>query len=148
MYAEPIIIKPSVKTPTSFALFLDRTSYEKCREAVEDYRHAVEADGLGTYIIYDDWQSPEAVRTIILELAAGKMPLEGVAFAGEIPIVMTRDAQHLSSAFKMNQQADWKRSSIPSDRYYDDFDLRFEFVKRDEEKPLYFYYSLAADSEQ
>lgn len=148
LYAEPTIIKPSVKTPTSFALFLDRTSYEKCREAVEDYRHAVEADGLGTYIIYDDWQSPEAVRTIILELAAGKMPLEGVAFAGEIPIVMTRDAQHLSSAFKMNQQADWKRSSIPSDRYYDDFDLRFEFVKRDEEKPLYFYYSLAADSEQ
>lgn len=57
-YAEPTEVAPSVKTPTSFAVFIDRASYDRCREAVEAYRAAVQADGLGTYIICDDWQSP------------------------------------------------------------------------------------------
>ena len=145
--AEPTRIAPSVKTPTSFAIFIDRTSYDRCREAVDEYRDAVQADGLGTYIICDDWQSPEPVRECILALAADKrMPLEGVVFIGDIPIAMLRDAQHLSSAFKMNQAADRKKSSIPSDRFYDDFDLKFDFIDRDADNPLYFYYSLRHDS--
>jgi len=147
--ALPTEIAPSVKTPTSFAIFIDRTSYDRCREAVEDYRDAVQADGLGTYIICDDWQSPEPVRERILALAADRrMPLEGAVFVGDIPIAMLRDAQHLSSAFKMNQAADWKQSSIPSDRFYDDFGLKFDFIRRDADNPLYFYYSLRPDSEQ
>ncbi|MDD4608641.1 MAG: HEAT repeat domain-containing protein, partial [Bacteroidaceae bacterium] len=77
-----------------------------------------------------------------------KSPLEGAVFIGDIPIAMLRDAQHLSSAFKMNQRRDWKRSSIPSDRYYDDFDLKFDFLKQDEKTPSYFYFSLRADSPQ
>ena len=59
---------------------------------------------------------------------------------------MIRDAQHLTSAFKMNQTADWKVSSVPSDRFYDDFSLRFDFIKQDANKPLYHYYSLRSDS--
>ncbi len=148
-YAQPTTIAPSAKTPTSFAVFIDRTSYDRCREAVDDYRAAVEADGLGTYVICDDWQSPEPIRELILTLAAAKrMPLEGCVFIGDIPIAMLRDAQHLSSAFKMNQAADWKESSIPSDRFYDDFSLRFDFIRRDADNPLYFYYSLTGDSAQ
>ncbi len=146
-YAEPTEIAPSVKTPTSFAVFIDRASYDRCREAVEAYRAAVQADGLGTYIICDDWQSPDEVRERILALASDKrMPLEGVVFVGDVPIAMLRDAQHLSSAFKMNQAADRKKSSIPSDRFYDDFDLKFDFIDRDADNPLYFYYSLRHDS--
>ncbi len=146
-YAEPTEIAPSVKTPTSFAVFIDRASYDRCREAVAEYRDAVQADGLATYIICDDWQSPEPIRERILALAADKrMPLEGVVFIGDVPVAMLRDAQHLSSAFKMNQAADWKKSSIPSDRFYDDFDLKFDFIRRDADNPLYFYYSLRHDS--
>ena len=146
-YAEPTEVAPSVKTPTSFAVFIDRASYDRCREAVEAYRAAVQADGLGTYIICDDWQSPDEVRERILALASDKrMPLEGVVFVGDVPIAMLRDAQHLSSAFKMNQAADRKKSSIPSDRFYDDFDLKFDFIDRDADNPLYFYYSLRHDS--
>jgi len=36
---------------------------------------------------------------------------------------MIRDAQFLTSAFKMDQKRPWQQSSIPSDRYYDDFDF-------------------------
>ena len=32
----------------------------------------------------------------------------------------------------MDQRHDWKDSSVPSDRFYDDFDLRFEYLKQDE----------------
>lgn len=148
-FAKPQIVKPTVKTPTSFAIFIDRTSYDKCRNEVEEYKAAVEADGLATYIYCDEWQSPEQVRDEIIKLATAKvMPLEGVVFVGEIPIAMLRDAQHLSSAFKMNQASDWKKSSIPSDRYYDDFDLKFNFIKQDAERPLYFYYSMDKNSAQ
>ena len=46
----------------------------------------------------------------------------------------------------MNQSRDWKESSVASDRFYDDFDLTFDFLKQDADIPLYFYYSLRADS--
>jgi hypothetical protein len=46
----------------------------------------------------------------------------------------------------MDQTRDWRESSIPSDRFYDDFDLKFNFVKRDSAERLYHYYSLAAAS--
>ena len=42
----------------------------------------------------------------------------------------------------------WKRSSVPSDRFYDDFDLKFTFLKKDTSDALLFYYSLNPDSPQ
>ncbi|MDZ7635917.1 MAG: hypothetical protein U5L72_16375 [Bacteroidales bacterium] len=61
---------------------------------------------------------------------------------------MLRDAQHLTSAFKMDQERyPWHRSSIPSDRFYEDFDLEFTFLKADT-NGLYFYYSLNPSSVQ
>lgn len=141
------IIRPSVKTPTSFAIIIDRQSYNKAKTAVEAYRNSIEADHLGTYIAIDDWQKPEDIRQLLQKWHADKQqPLEGAVFVGDIPIPMIRDAQYLTSAFKMNQGNDWKVSSVPSDRFYDDFGLRFSFLKQDKEKPLYFYYSLTADS--
>lgn len=143
------IVKPSIKSKTSFAIIIDNQSYNKVKKAVEAYRQVIEKDGLGTYIISDDWKSPEDIRALLIKLHGDKKsPLEGTVFVGDIPIPMLRDAQHLSSAFKMNQARDWKLSSIPSDRYYDDFGLQFKFLKQDADKPLYYYFSLKAESDQ
>lgn len=145
--AAPLKIKPGVKTPTAFAIFIDRPSYDRTKASLEAYRDVVEKDGLATYIFVDDWSSPQQIREIIKSLYADpKMPLEGVVFVGDIPVPMIRDAQFMTSAFKMDQKRDWTQSSIPSDRYYDDFELQFDFIRRDSLHPLYFYYTLNPQS--
>jgi len=144
-----ITIEPGVKTPTSFAIIIDETSFEKAKDAVLAYRSVVESDGLGTYVFSRNWESPAQIRELLEKLyKQQKSPLEGVVFVGDIPIPMLRDAQHLTSAFKMDQRRDWQRSSVPSDRYYDDFGLKFDFIRQDSIKPLYYYYTLRADSKQ
>lgn len=143
------LIKPGVETPTSFAIFIDQKSYDHVADAVKAYRNSIEADHLGTYLAVDNWQSPEAIKKLIVQWHSDrKQPLEGAVFVGDIPIPMIRDAQYLTSAFKMDQRRDWKESSVASDRFYDDLGLKFNFLKQDKEKPLYFYYSLRADSKQ
>lgn len=143
------VIEPSVKSATSFAIVIDKASYEKAGEEVLAYREVVENDGLGTYVLSDNWSSPDEIREwLIKQYHNKKQPLEGAVFVGDVPIPMLRDAQHMTSAFKMNQKYDWQQSSVPSDRYYDDFDLKFDFLKQDTLNPLFFYYSLRADSEQ
>ncbi|MDL2320387.1 HEAT repeat domain-containing protein [Alistipes sp. OttesenSCG-928-B03] len=149
MAAAQMVIPPRTATKTSFAIVVDRASYDKVRGAIEAYRDVIEADGLGAYIIYDDWQSPTPIREKLIELYNDKKsPIEGAALLGDIPIAMIRDGQHLTSAFKMDQRRNWQQSSIASDRYYDDFGLKFDYIKQDSLKPLYHYYSLRADSRQ
>lgn len=143
------VINPTIKSKTSFAIIIDENSYQQTKNAVDAYCRVVEKDGLGTYIVHSAWKSPEEIKNILVRLH--KQPLlklEGAVFIGDIPIPMIRDAQHLSSAFKMNQKRDWKKSSIPSDRFYDDFGLKFKFLKQDNDRKDYFYYSLSAESEQ
>lgn len=143
------IIPPTVKTKTTFAIVVDSKSYTEARNEIEAYRAAVERDGLGTYLLVDDWKRPEPIREQLIRWHADrKAPLEGCVLVGDIPIPMVRDAHHLSSAFKMSPKADWQQSSVPSDRYYDDFGLRFDYLKQDSLKPAYHYLSLRADSKQ
>lgn len=142
------IEKPSVSTPTSFAVIIDATTYSKTKDAVQIYKKAVEKDGLGTYIISHDWKNPEEIRTILQKLYKQSPKLEGAVLVGDIPVPMVRDAQYLTSAFKMDQRRKWEASSVPSDRYYDDFDLKFNFLKQDPVHSNYFYYSLDAASPQ
>ena len=143
------VVKPGIKTSTSFAIIIDSTSYSKTQHAVDAYKEVIEKDNLGSYIIADNWKSPDDIKAILWKLYNDKkMPLEGAVFIGDIPIPMLRDAQHLTSAFKMDQQRDWTQSSIPSDRFYDDFDLKFDFLKQDENRPELFYYSLRHDGSQ
>lgn len=118
--AAPRIVCPGVKSPTTFAIFIDSRSYDAAAAEVDAYRAAVERDGLGTYLLIDEWQSPESVRSEIIRMTEAQPPLEGVVFIGDIPVAMIRDGQHLTSAFKSSQDRDWKDSSVPSDRYYDD----------------------------
>ena len=141
------IVKPTVNSKTSFAIVIDSRSYTEAKQEVDAYRGAVEREGLGTYIIAGEWSSPDQIREHLVRLHSdSRSPLEGVVLVGDIPTPMLRDAQHLSSAFKMSQSRNWHQSSIPSDRFYDDFDLKFDFIKQDSLKPLFFYYSLRADS--
>ena len=143
------IVAPTIKSKTTFAIVIDETSLDKARDAVFAYRDIIEKDRLGTYIISDLWNSPDDIRKVLIELYNDKKsPLEGVVLVGDIPIPMIRDAHHLTSAFKMDPSRDWQQSSVASDRFYDDFDLTFDFIKQDSIKPLYYYYSLRFDSEQ
>ena len=143
------IVKPSVKTKTTFAIVTDSKSYEKAKNEIDAYRASVENEGLGTYLLIDDWKTPQPIRELLIKLHADKKaPLEGCVFVGDIPVPMIRDAQHLCSAFKMNQTMAWHRSSVPSDRYYDDFDLQFDYLKQDSIRPDYHYLSLRADGSQ
>ncbi len=144
------VVPPTIKSKTTFAIVVDEASYKEAKTQVEAYRNSVEGEGLGTYIIVDDWKSPQPIRETLIKLHQDKKsPLEGCVLVGDVPVPMIRDAQHLCSAFKMRQtRYPWHRSSVPSDRYYDDFGLTFDYLKQDSLRPSYHYYSLRADSRQ
>ena len=87
-WAKPEMIRPKVKTSTAFAIVVDRQSYDKVRTAVEAYRDAIEKDGLATWILIDDWESPAEIRALLKELYEDRrMPLEGTVFVGRISIL-------------------------------------------------------------
>ncbi len=149
LFAQTQIVKPVNELPTSFAIIIDALTYEKTNDAVNAYKEALESDGLSTYIISDKWNSPDEIKEHILKLYNQQPPLEGVVFIGDIPIPMIRNAQHMTSAFKLDEENyPFYRSSIPSDRFYDDFDLRFTYISRDTVDLLAHYYSLNPDSPQ
>ena len=127
-----------------FGIFIDARSYEACQTETKAYRDVLREEGLDARIFAADWQTPEQVRDEIRRLAADKKHLlEGVVFIGDIPIAMIREAQWLTTAFKMNEQRfPIFESSVASDRFYDDFDLDFELISRDEEHPGVSYYRL------
>lgn len=143
------IINPVLTGQSSFAVIIDSISFSKTETAVLKYRDAVETDGLSSYIVIIEAINPDELRKTIVDLKNRDSRLEGVVFIGDVPIPMIRDAQHLASAFKMDQERfPFKRSSIPSDRFYDDFDLEFKFIEQDTSNTLLYYYSLTAESPQ
>lgn len=144
------IEKPNLKAKTkSFAIFIDQETYKHTQDAVHAYQKSVEADGLPTYIISGKFSKPEDVKKEIIKLYKRKPSLEGVVFVGEIPIPMIRNAQHMTTAFKMNEtKFPIQESSVPSDRFYDDLHLTFDFIKQDEKNALHYYYKLREDSPQ
>lgn len=137
-------VECSKKAKTSFAVITDVQTYENCKDELHEYRDVLESEGLGTYIIADEWTSPDQIKKVISDIAYSKPRLEGIVLVGDIPIVMVREGQHLTSAFKMNENKfDIFQSSVPSDRFYDDFDLKFEFLNKDEKRDDVYYYRLS-----
>ena len=122
LQAKVAVEKPRSKQPTAFAIVVDQATYDKTAPQIHAYRDVLEADGLSTYILRDNWQTPEQVREQLIALmrkTAKRSPLEGVVFVGDIPIAMVRNAQHLTTAFKMDEDNfPMIQSSVPSDRYY------------------------------
>lgn len=150
--AQRQLVQPTHDHPGAFAIVVDAETYDRITEAVRAYQLAVNTDGLSTYILVDDWQNPDEVRLAIQDLAQNDERLEGIALVGDIPIAMVRGAQHLTSSFKIDEtefaRYSLERTTVPTDRFYDDFDLEFRFIGQDEEKPLQFYYELTEDSPQ
>lgn len=147
-FGQQTVINPSVDTGHSFAIITDNGTYSACKDDLAAYQKSVELQGLSTYIISDDWANPEQIRNLLKDYYDNKN-LEGAVFVGNIPIPMIRRAQHLTSAFKMDQNRfSMFESSVPSDRYYDDFDMKYKFICRDSVKTNFFYYNLLGDSPQ
>ena len=133
-----------------FAIVIDPESYSAAKAEVDAYAAAIsKADGYKVQIVEDIWGVPDSIRSVLKQMHFSRRnPIVGAVFVGNIPVAMVRGAQHLASAFKMDEQKyPRERSSIPSDRYYDDFSLQFDFIGRDEGTPL-FYYNLSADGAQ
>ena len=142
-------IECSKKAKTSFAIFTDNITYEKCQQELHDYRNVLEAEGLATYIIAADWTSPDQIKKIIGDIAYAKPRLEGMVFVGDVPIAMVREGQHMTTAFKMNEEKyGIFESSVASDRFYDDFDLKFDFLHKDENRSDVYYYRLSEKGAQ
>ncbi len=142
-------IKPDRITPTSFAVIVDDQTFSNCQSAILNYKKSIEEDGLSTYIIVNDWKVPDEVKNEIVKLYNQKPKLEGIVFVGDIPIPMLRNGQHFTSAFKLEEDKyPWFRSSVPSDRFYEDFDLKFEYLGQDSIHKLSHYYSFLPESPQ
>jgi hypothetical protein len=152
--AVPLAAEPPVQTtppaPVScFAIVADQEIFALAEPALRAWAEAIEGDGLPVRLIPGSFATPEEVRALLHSLHQGEPPLEGAVLVGQIPVPMLRDAQHLTSAFKMNQERYPKRrSSVPSDRFYESFDLQFDHLGTEEEEPWLHYYSLRPDSPQ
>nr|WP_321414775.1 hypothetical protein [uncultured Allomuricauda sp.] len=145
------VIKPDIVSETYFAIVVDKATYNGATDELMAYKKSVEDDGLGTFVIYHGWKNPDQIKNVLKKLYTGrKSPIEGAVFVGNIPIPMIREAQYLTSTFKMPERISWERSSVPSDRFYDDFDLEFEFLKQDEDstRSNLFYYKIKPESPQ
>ena len=131
-----------------FAIISDTRSLNMAGDEIEKYASVLRSEGLDAIVVEDRWQNPDSIRRLLSTLSGNNKDFEGAVFIGDIPVPMIRDAQHLTSAFKMDQDRyPWHRSSVPSDRFYEDFDLEFTFLKADT-NDLYFYYSLNPGSPQ
>lgn len=131
----------------SVAIVVDQTTYGKIAAEVDAYVASVADENRTGVLVVDKWANPDSIKAVLFDMYQNNN-LEGAVFIGDIPIPMVRDAQHMTTAFKMDQKRRMDWSSVPSDRFYDDFDLAFDFIKQDENKKLFFYYSLRPDSPQ
>jgi len=129
------------------AVVVDPATREAIAADVDAFVTSMQAVGKRGLLLVDRWNHPDSLRAELRRLYE-KEGLEGAVLVGNIPIPMVRDAHHMTTAFKMNPKMAWERSSVPSDRFYDDFDLRFDYLKHDDARPLLHYYSLRTDSPQ
>ena len=134
-----------------FAVVIDPQSYKEANAEIDQYLKVVESRGLHPILVIDRWGVPDSIRAELIRLYNAKEnPIEGCVFIGDIPIAKVRDAQFLTSAFKMDQggrnaMADY---CVSTDRFYDSFDLEWNFIQQDPDRKEYFYYSLRNDCSQ
>lgn len=132
---------------TAFAVITDSRTYAECSAEIDAYASVLEEEGLKTYIVSAAWNNPDEVRDRIIALSRKKPVLEGIVLIGDVPVVMVRGAQAMTTAFRMDEEKyPFFESSVASDRFYDDFDLRFEFLRKDTEHDNVFYYRLSDKS--
>ncbi len=133
-----------------FAIVIDSESYNQARQQIDRYQEVVAGRGLKPILVIDEWGVPDSIRAKLIELHNAEVnPIEGCVFIGDIPIARVRDAQFLTSAFKMDQDSRFSKTDycISTDRFYDSFDLKWDFIEQDTARSEYFYYSMRSDSE-
>ena len=133
-----------------FAIVIDPRSYDEAKAEIDGYQQLVASRGLDPVLVIDRWQNPDSIRCVLMDLHE-KRHIEGCVLIGDIPVVMVRDAQHLTTALKMDQfNPSFSRNEycIPSDRFYDCFDMKFDLIEQDSARSEYFFYSLRADGAQ
>lgn len=131
-----------------FAIIVDNETYTACKAEIDNYRNVLENEGFSAVVVARVWSDPVQVKDVLYKMYQSNN-LKGAIFIGQIPIAMIRDAQHFTSAFKMDQELfPYESSSVPSDRFYDDFDLKFDYLGKDSVNALFHYYSLRWDSPQ
>ncbi len=146
---ESEIIPFKGKFDTRFLIVVDKGSFASAREEILDYKAILEKEGLGTLILSGEWITPDALKQEIRNIYNQKPVLEGVVFIGKIPIVRVQNFQHGTTAFKMDEEKfPITDASVTSDRFYDDLDLEFEFIRKDEKNDLVYYYRLKESSPQ
>ena len=139
---------PSIEGSTSFAVIVDKVTFEKCHPELMLYKQTIESEGLPTLIVAEEWTTPEQVREEIISLHKSHN-LEGCVFVGQIPIPMIQRAQHLTTAFKMDERKHpIEEASVPSDRYYDDFDLVFDRMEEHPAQGLMHFFAMNPTSPQ
>ncbi|MCD6234458.1 MAG: HEAT repeat domain-containing protein [Candidatus Marinimicrobia bacterium] len=143
-------LAPETGEKPGILVFIDDKTHEHVREELTAYLEALRYDGMKPTLFSKSWENPGEIKDSIIAMIDKNPATEGAVFVGDIPIPMIRDAQHLTSAFKMDpvRFKDMQRSSIASDRFYDDPDLRFDFISQDTSDSRLFYYSLRPDSPQ
>ena len=106
-------------------------------------------ESLGVFAVAAQWKDPDQVRSTLMDIRKKYPVLEGMVLIGNVPVAMIRNAQHMTTAFKMDEiKFDRKQSSVASDRFYDDVDLKFRSIGQDDKNPLWFYYELDESSPQ
>ena len=129
---------------------LNEINPDEIIQPLDTYKKMLEdKENLSAYLVINHWESPEEVQNAVRSVAMRKPLLEGAVLIGDIPVALIRNAQHMTTAFKMDEiKFPFNESSIASDRFYDDFDLHFRFLKKDSAKADWFYYELEESSPQ
>ena len=124
-----VTLSYSCSKRAGIAIVIDPASEKEASEELSGYEASLKADGYDVIRLSEQWESPDVIREKLKQLY-NKGKIGGAVFIGDIPIPMIRDAQFFTSAFKMDQSRPRKESSVPSDRFYDDFDLEFEYIDK------------------
>ncbi len=143
------ILSACQERQTGFSIVVDAETYNNAKEAIDKYAEVLEEEGLKTYMLVKDYPLPDSLKNDLMRLYTADVPIEGAVFIGDIPVARVIDAQHLTSAFKMDQKRyGFERANVPTDRFYDDFDLEWSYMQQDSTNQLHHYYSLNFDSPQ
>ena len=135
----------SAKQNAAVALVVDSDTHSAVKSSLDAYAKAIEKDGKTALVIALPRETDPAIIRDTLRCLHENSRLEGAVLIGDIPVPMIRRAHHLATAFKMNPSVRRDKSSIPSDRFYDDFSLRF--IPLGNEGQLW-YYDLSPEGAQ
>lgn len=141
--AQKIENPTKANTATTFAIVVDAKTYTQAKTEIAAYKTALEKQGLGTYIVSHEWKKPEEIKSVLQKLYGQKVKLEGAVLVGDIPIPMIMNAQRITSVYRLDETKNGFKAAVPSDRFYDDFSMKFDYLQQDTIKTEQFYYSLS-----